>query len=117
VQKPEDELSRVFSALADPTRRDILSRLADGPITAGALAANYAMSQPAISQHLTVLDNAGLIVRTVNAQWRECSARATGLDEALAWIARNRAEWTERFDFLDDHLTTKRTEAKRKERR
>ena len=103
-----DELSRVFAALADPTRRDILSRLGDGPITVGALAANYAMSRPAISQHLGVLENAGLVARTVSAQWREVSVRDEGLDEVSRWIEKNRAEWAERFGFLDQHLRNKR---------
>jgi DNA-binding transcriptional ArsR family regulator len=106
--QPTDELSRVFAALADPTRRDILSRLGDGPITVGALAANYAMSRPAVSQHLGVLENAGLVARTVNAQWREVSVRDEGLDEASQWIAKHRAEWAERFGFLDQHLRAKK---------
>jgi len=105
---PTDELSLVFGALADPTRRDILSRLGDGPITVGALAANYTVSRPAISQHLAVLENAGLVARTVNAQWREVSVREDGLDEVAQWIAKHRAEWTERFGFLEQHLRTKR---------
>ncbi|WP_382305122.1 ArsR/SmtB family transcription factor [Herbiconiux sp. UC225_62] len=99
-----DELSLVFGALADPTRRDILTRLRTGPITVGELAANYSMSRPAISQHLAVLEGAGLIVRTVNAQWRECSIREAGLDDARAWVEQHRAEWNERLDFLGDHL-------------
>jgi DNA-binding transcriptional ArsR family regulator len=103
-----DELSLVFAALADPTRRDILSRLRTGPITVGELASNYSMSRPAISQHLGVLEGAGLIVRTVSAQWRECSIREKGLDEALDWVATHRADWAERLDFLDDHLKNKR---------
>jgi DNA-binding transcriptional ArsR family regulator len=106
--QPTDELSRVFAALADPTRRDILSRLGNGPITVGALAANYAMSRPAISQHLGVLENAGLVARTVNAQWREVSVRDEGLNEASQWIAKHRAEWAERFGFLDQHLRAKK---------
>jgi DNA-binding transcriptional ArsR family regulator len=103
-----DELSLVFGALADPTRRDMLTRLGDGPITVGDLAANYAMTRPAVSQHLAVLENAGLVSRTVNAQWREVSVRDDGLDEVSRWIAKHRAEWAERFGFLDQHLHTKR---------
>ena len=103
-----DELSLVFGALADPTRRDILSRLHTGPVTVGELAAPYAMSRPAISQHLRVLEDAGLIARTVTAQWRECSIRETGLDEATDWIAQHRADWTERFDLLEKQLREKR---------
>ena len=107
-----DDLSLVFGALADPTRRDILSRLQAGATTVGDLAAPYAMSRPAISQHLRVLEDAGLIARTVSAQWRECSIRETGLDEASEWIAKNRAEWTERLDFLEEHISKKRMEQK-----
>ena len=103
-----DELSLVFGALADPTRRDILTRLGSGPITVGELAANYAMSRPAISQHLAVLENAALISRTVNAQWREVSVRDDGLDDVSQWIAKHRAEWAERFGFLEEHLRNKR---------
>lgn len=102
--QPTDELSRVFAALADPTRRDILTRLGDGPITVGALAANYAMSRPAISQHLRVLERAGLIERTADAQWRRCTLRTEPLDEASAWVERHRDEWNERFDLLDERL-------------
>lgn len=105
-----DELSLVFGALADPTRRDILTRLGEGPITVGQLATNYTMSRPAISQHLGVLENAGLVARTVNAQWREVSVREKGLDEVSDWIARHRADWTERFDFLEDRIRAKRAQ-------
>jgi DNA-binding transcriptional ArsR family regulator len=113
-----DELSLVFGALADPTRRDILTRLRTGPITVGELAANYSMSRPAISQHLAVLEGAGLIVRTVNAQWRECSIREAGLDDARAWVEQHRADWNERLDFLGEHLSRNRTtESRREERR
>jgi DNA-binding transcriptional ArsR family regulator len=103
-----DELSLVFGALADPTRRDILSRLGTGPVTVGELAANYAMSRPAISQHLGVLEHAGLVARTVNAQWREVSVREKGLDDASDWIAKHRADWSERFDFLEERIRAKR---------
>ncbi|MET4781031.1 metalloregulator ArsR/SmtB family transcription factor [Glaciihabitans sp. UYNi722] len=105
-----DELSRVFSALADPTRRDILSRLGEGPTTVGDLAGKYSMSRPAISQHLAVLDGAGLITRTVSAQWRECSVREGGLDDAAEWVAKQRAEWSQRLDFLEEHIRAKRKE-------
>ena len=107
-----DELSRVFSALADPTRRDMLSRLKAGAITVGDLAAPYAMSRPAVSQHLRVLEDAGLIARTVSAQWRECTVREQGLDEVSDWISKHRAEWTERFDLLEARLAARRLEEK-----
>ncbi|WP_448006579.1 ArsR/SmtB family transcription factor [Agromyces bauzanensis] len=99
-----DELSLVFHALADPTRRAILSRLHSGPTTVGELAEPFAMSRPAISQHLRVLERAGLIERTTTAQWRTCTLRTAPLDEASEWVERHRGEWNERFDLLDEHL-------------
>ncbi|WP_136707618.1 metalloregulator ArsR/SmtB family transcription factor [Agromyces sp. H66] len=99
-----DELSLVFHALADPTRRAILSRLHSGPTTVGELAEPFAMSRPAISQHLRVLERAGLIERTTTAQWRTCTLRTEPLDEASEWVERHRGEWNERFDLLDEHL-------------
>jgi DNA-binding transcriptional ArsR family regulator len=109
---PGDPLSLVFGALADPTRRDILTRLGEGPSTVGDLAGHYTISRPAVSQHLAVLENAGLITRTANAQWRQCSLREQGLDEASRWIAAQQAEWTQRFDLLEERLR-----ARRKDRR
>jgi DNA-binding transcriptional ArsR family regulator len=100
----DDELSLVFQALADPTRRAILSRLRVGPTTVGELAEPFAMSRPAISQHLNVLERAGLIERTATAQWRMCALRTEPLDEASAWVERHRGEWNERFDLLDAQL-------------
>lgn len=99
-----DELSLVFQALADPTRRAILSRLRVGPTTVGELAEPFAMSRPAISQHLNVLERAGLIERTAHAQWRTCTLRTEPLDEASEWVERHRGEWNERFDLLDRQL-------------
>ena len=110
MQAVMDDLSLVFGALADPTRRDILTRLRSRSETVGDLAANYTMSRSAISQHLTVLDRAGLITRTVNAQWRDCTVREAGLDGAADWLAQQRAEWTERLDFLEEHISRKRQE-------
>lgn len=102
--RDNDELSAIFGALADPTRRAMLSRLAAGPATVGELGAPFAMSRPAISQHLKVLESAGLIERTTEAQWRRCSIRTAPLDDASAWVDRHRAAWNERFDLLDEHL-------------
>lgn len=99
-----DELSLVFQALADPTRRAIITRLRNGSTTVGELAEPFAMSRPAISQHLNVLERAGLIERTVNAQWRTCTLRTEPLDEASDWVERHRGEWNERFDLLDQQL-------------
>jgi DNA-binding transcriptional ArsR family regulator len=99
-----DELSLVFQALADPTRRAIITRLSGGPTTVGELAAPFAMSRPAISQHLNVLERAGLIQRTADAQWRRVTLRQEPLDEASAWVERHRREWNERFDLLEERL-------------
>ncbi|UYO96962.1 metalloregulator ArsR/SmtB family transcription factor [Microbacterium sp. M28] len=99
-----DDLSLVFQALADPTRRAMISRLSTGSTTVGELAAPFAMSRPAISQHLKVLERAGLIERTVDGQWRRCTLRTEPLDEAAAWVERNRNEWNGRFDMLDERL-------------
>ena len=103
-----DALSVVFAALADPTRRAILTHLQQGPSTAGDVAAPFAMSRSAISQHLKVLERAGLIERTASAQWRTCTLRTEPLDEASAWVERHRGEWTARFDQLDEHLRTRK---------
>lgn len=111
-----DQLSLVFGALADPTRRDLLTRLSGGSVTVGDLAANYEMSRPAISQHLAVLEKAGLIERTVRAQWRECRVREKGLDDASEWIAKHKADWSERFDLLEEHLRHRRQTAKEEDR-
>ncbi|MET1015554.1 MAG: metalloregulator ArsR/SmtB family transcription factor [Leifsonia flava] len=99
-----DELSLVFHALADPTRRAILSRLSSGEATAGELAEPFAISRPAVSQHLSVLESAGLIDRNARAQWRTCTIRTEPLDEVSAWIDEHRALWTERFELLDERL-------------
>lgn len=101
-----DGLDLVFQALADPTRRAIITRLRGGPTTVGELATPFAMSRPAISQHLNVLERAGLIERTAEAQWRRISLRPEPLDAAFAWVERHRADWTERFDLLDERLRT-----------
>lgn len=103
-----DRLSVAFAALADPTRRDILTRLRSGPRTVGDLAAHYPMSRPAVSQHLTVLEQAGLVARDRRGQWNDCSLATASLDEAAAWIAQQRADWTDRFDLLDEHLRGRR---------
>ena len=99
-----DTLSRAFLALADPTRRDILSRLSHGSATVGELAAPFAMSGPAVSQHLKVLERAGLVERTAHAQWRTLTIRTEPLDEVAAWIARHRRHWEGRFDALEKRL-------------
>jgi DNA-binding transcriptional ArsR family regulator len=107
-----DRLSLVFGALADPTRRAILSRLAQGPATVGEVAAPFAVSAPAISQHLKVLERAGLITRTTQAQWRTLSMEAEPLDQASTWVEKHRREWNLRLDSLEAHLQTMKTQPK-----
>jgi DNA-binding transcriptional ArsR family regulator len=99
-----DGLSRIFAALADPTRRDILSRLDAGPLSVTELAEPYRMSRPAVSQHVSVLEEAGLITRSASAQYRPCHLRPEGMNEASEWIAKHSAAWEQRFDLLDHHL-------------
>ncbi|MFI7677679.1 ArsR/SmtB family transcription factor [Actinophytocola sp. NPDC049390] len=99
-----DQLSSTFAALADPTRRAILARLANGEATVTELAEPFAMSLPAVSKHLKVLEQAGLISRTRTAQWRPCRLEAAPLKEATGWLAEYRAFWESGFDRLDDHL-------------
>ena len=101
----EDRLSSSFAALADPTRRDILLRLRNGPLTVSTLASYYPMSRPAVSQHVAVLEKAGLVERNRRAQWTECSLAQDSLNEAAAWIKQQRTAWNERFDRLEDYLT------------
>lgn len=101
-----DSLSLVFAALADPTRRAILSRLAQGPTTVGEVAAPLAVSAPAVSQHLKVLERAGLVTRTIRAQWRTLSMQAEPLDEAAAWVETHSREWNLRLGALEAHLKT-----------
>jgi DNA-binding transcriptional ArsR family regulator len=107
-----DPLSTTFAALADPTRRAILERLARGEATVTELAAPFEISLPAISKHLKVLERAGLIERGREAQWRPCRLQAEPLREVEGWVERYRTHWEERFDRLDEYLT----ELQRKER-
>ena len=99
-----DQLSNTFSALADPTRRAILGRLADGEATVSELASPFDMSLPAVSKHLKVLERAGLIERGREAQWRPCRLKAEPLKDAAEWIEGYRQHWEERFQRLDDYL-------------
>ena len=100
----EDRLDAAFAALADPTRRAIVSRLARGDATVGELAAPFDMSLPGISKHLKVLERSGLISRRRDAQFRPCHLEVEALDGALDWIGTNRRLWDERFDKLDTLL-------------
>jgi len=99
-----DQLSRVFSALSDPTRRDILLRLGEGEATVTELAVPFPISLPAVSRHLKVLEKAGLISRDRQAQWRTSTLRAEPLKEATTWMEHLSHLWDERFDRLDAHL-------------
>lgn len=100
----EDELSQTFSALADPTRRAMLVRLAEGDATVNELAEPFALTQQAISRHVKVLEQAGLISRRRAAQYRPCRLEPHRLDVAEAWISEHRQMWAERSDRLDQHL-------------
>jgi len=104
---PADQLSLTFAALADPTRRAMLTRLADGDATVTELAQPFAMSLPAISRHLKVLERAGLIVRGREAQWRPSRMEVEPLDEAVAWLQSRKRTWEDRIDRLDAHLRSK----------
>ena len=99
-----DLLSSTFSALADPTRRAILARLAQGETSVTELAQPFKMSLPGISKHLKVLERAGLISRGRDAQWRPCQLKAAPLKEAADWISEYRQFWEESLDRLDDYL-------------
>jgi DNA-binding transcriptional ArsR family regulator len=100
-----DQLNSIFGALADPTRRAILARLTDGDLSVSQLAAPFPISQPAISQHLKVLEGAGLISRSRRATVRLSHLEAAPLRDATEWLARYQAFWDERFERLDALLT------------
>ena len=99
-----DSLSMTFQALADPTRRAILARLAEGETSVSELAKPFDMSLPAVSKHLKVLERAGLISRGRDAQWRPCRLEPAPLEEARRWIDLHRTIWEESFSRLDDLL-------------
>jgi DNA-binding transcriptional ArsR family regulator len=109
-----DPLSSTLSALADPTRRAILARLASGETSVTDLSAPFEMSLPAISRHLKVLEKAGLIARGREAQWRPCRLEAGPLREVADWVEHYRQFWEESFDRLEDYLKELKTEAKQK---
>jgi DNA-binding transcriptional ArsR family regulator len=103
-----DRLSSTFSALADPTRRAILARLALGETTVSELARPFKMSGPAVSKHLKVLERAGLIARGREAQWRPCRLEAGPLKDVASWVETYRRFWEQSFDRLDGYLATLR---------
>ena len=110
---PADHLSMTFGALADPTRRAILARLTKGEASVTELAKPFDMTLPAISKHLKVLERAGLISRSRDAQWRRARLRAQRLQEAADWVERYREFWEHSLDRLDEHLR----ELQRKDRK
>jgi DNA-binding transcriptional ArsR family regulator len=101
-----DQLSSVFAALADPTRRAILARLAAGEATVNELAEPFPISLQAISKHLKVLERAGLIVRGRDAQWRPCRLEPAPLRDVVAWMEQYRRFWDARYDQLEQYLPT-----------
>jgi DNA-binding transcriptional ArsR family regulator len=112
-----DHLTATFAALADPTRRAILARLTSGEASVTELAQPFEMSLPAVSKHLKVLERAGLIARSREAQWRPCQLEAGPLKDAAAWIEHYRRFWTESFDRLDDYLHELKTKENKRGRK
>jgi DNA-binding transcriptional ArsR family regulator len=104
MRSEDDKLSQTFAALANPTRRAILARLAEGEATVNELAEPFNMSLPAISKHIRVLERAGLIVQGQRAQYRPCTIDVTPLQEVSRWTERYRHIWEARFDRMDDYL-------------
>jgi DNA-binding transcriptional ArsR family regulator len=112
-----DQLSSTFAALADPTRRAILARLATGECSVTELAEPFEMSMPAVSKHLRVLERAGLIARRREAQWRPCRLEPAPIKEVAEWAERYRAIWEQRFDRLEAYLQELKTKEKKHGRR
>jgi DNA-binding transcriptional ArsR family regulator len=109
-----DSISSTFAALADPTRRAILARLALGETSVTELAEPFEMSMPAVSKHLRVLERAGLIARGREAQWRPCKLKAEPLREAAGWLEEYRQFWEQSFDRLEEYLQRLQAEGKQK---
>jgi len=101
---PVDHLTATFAALADPTRRALLARLADGDATVTELARPFDMTLPGVSKHLKVLERAGLVVKGRDAQWRPCRLEPAPLRDVSAWLDHYRGLWEARFDRLDGYL-------------
>jgi DNA-binding transcriptional ArsR family regulator len=114
---PTDRLSATFAALADPTRRAILARLALGETTVNELSKPFKMSGPAVSKHLKVLEHAGLIARGREAQWRPCRIEPNALKGVDDWLAEYRRLWEERLDRLDDYLNVLQAKGKNKDKK
>ena len=111
-----DRLSSTFAALADPTRRAILARLASGEVSVTEIAEPFEMSLPAVSKHLKVLERAGLIARGRDAQWRPCRLSAGPLRDVADWVEHYRRFWTGSFDRLDDYLREVQKKVRKKEK-
>ena len=112
-----DQLSTTFAALADPTRRAILARLASGECSVTELAEPFEMTLPAVSKHLRVLERAGLIARGREAQWRPCRIEAAPLKEVAEWTERYRQIWEQHFDSLELYLQQMKTGQKKQEKK
>ena len=112
-----DHLSTTFAALADPTRRAILARLASGEASVTELAEPFRMSLPAVSKHLKVLERAGLIARGREAQWRPCRLEARPMKDVARWVEHYRRFWEQSFDRLDVYLRTLQTKEKKRGRK
>lgn len=112
----QDQLSTTFAALADPTRRAILARLSLGETSVTEIARPFEMSMPAISKHLKVLEKAGLISRSRDAQWRPCKLEAAPLEEVAGWVEDYRRFWAESFDRLDVYLAKVQAAEKRRKK-
>jgi DNA-binding transcriptional ArsR family regulator len=110
---PPDVLTATFAALADPTRRAILARLASGEASVTELAEPFDISLPAVSKHLKVLERAGLVARGRDAQWRPCRLEAAPLKDVADWVEHYRRFWTESLDRLDDYLRELKAEEKK----
>ncbi len=114
---PPDHLSTTLAAIADPTRRAILARLAAGEASVTELAEPFAMSLPAVSKHLKVLERAGLVARGRAAQWRPCRLEARPLKDVADWVTRYRRFWEESFDRLDEYLQALQKKGKKHDRK
>jgi DNA-binding transcriptional ArsR family regulator len=110
----EDRLDETFAALANSTRRAILARLAQGAATVNELAEPFAMTLPAVSKHISVLERAGLVVQGKRAQYRPCALNTAPLEEILTWTEQCRRTWNARFDRMDDYLAQLRPQTKGK---
>jgi DNA-binding transcriptional ArsR family regulator len=108
-----DPLSSTFAALADPTRRAILARLAAGDSSVTEIAKPFKISLPAITKHLKVLERSGLITRSRDAQWRPCRLQAEPMRQAVDWLQHYRRHWEESFDRLDEYLTELQSKEKK----